>query len=144
MTSLSTRLTRVLAVASLATLAACATVPGQDPAQRNVILFLGDGMGVSTVTAARIFEGQRQGLAGEEHALAFEQFPHVALVKTYNTDGQVPDSAGTMSAIMTGEKTRVGHIAVGPDVERNDCPGSLAGKRRTLLEEAELGGYATG
>ncbi|HEY5680236.1 MAG TPA: alkaline phosphatase [Pseudomonadales bacterium] len=144
MTSFRTRWPRWLAATSLTALAACATMPEQEPASRNVILFLGDGMGVSTVTAARIFEGQRQGLAGEEHALAFEHFPHVALVKTYNTDGQVPDSAGTMSAIMTGEKTRVGHIAVGPEVDNDDCPGSLAGKRQTLLEEAELRGYATG
>lgn len=143
-TRFSTQSARWLIAACLIGLAACATTPGQEPARRNVILFLGDGMGISTVTAARIFEGQRQGLAGEEHALAFEHFPHVALVKTYNTDGQVPDSAGTMSAIMTGEKTRVGHIAVGPEVDSDDCPGSLAGKRQTLLEEAELAGYATG
>ena len=75
--------------------------------QRNVILFLGDGMGVSTVTAARILAGQLQGKPGEEHVLPFETFPNVALVKTYNVDSQVADSAGTMSAIMTGEKTRI-------------------------------------
>ena len=52
---------------------------------KNVILFVGDGMGVSTVTASRIFDGQSLGQSGEEHVLSFEQFPHVALVKTYNT-----------------------------------------------------------
>ena len=36
---------------------------------RNVILFLGDGMGVSTVTAARILEGQLRGESGEAVAL---------------------------------------------------------------------------
>ena len=46
---------------------------------RNEILFVGDGMGVSTVTAARIMEGQFLGGAGEEHALSFEQFPNFAL-----------------------------------------------------------------
>ena len=35
-------------------------------AAKNVIFFLGDGMGISTVTAARIFAGQQQGLAGEQ------------------------------------------------------------------------------
>ena len=46
---------------------------------RNVILFVGDGMGVSTVTAARIMEGQLLGGTGEEHMLSFEQFPNLAL-----------------------------------------------------------------
>ena len=63
-------------------------------AAKNIILFLGDGMGPSTVTAARIYAGQQQGLSGEEYALSFEHFPWVGLVKTYNTDAQVPDSAG--------------------------------------------------
>ena len=48
---------------------------------RNVILFLGDGMGVSTVTAARIFKGQQKGQPGEEETLVFEKFPNVAFSK---------------------------------------------------------------
>ena len=66
-----------------------------------MILFVGDGMGVSTVTAARILEGQLNGNYGEENELFFETFPNVALSKTYNTDSQVPDSAGTMAAMVT-------------------------------------------
>ena len=88
---------------------------------KNVILFVGDGMGVSTVTAARIFDGQSKGMPGEENLLAFESFPNVALVKTYNTNQQVPDSAGTMTAMMTGTKTRAGVINVGPAVPRQSC-----------------------
>ena len=65
---------------------------------KNVILFLGDGMGISTVTAARIYVGQQQGHTGEEHDLEFDKFDNVALIKTYNTDAQVSDSAGTISA----------------------------------------------
>lgn len=53
---------------------------------KNVILFLGDGMGVSTVTAARIFKGQNEGDLGEEHELSFETFPHIALSKV-GSDG---------------------------------------------------------
>ena len=52
---------------------------------RNVILFLGDGMGVPTVTAARILQGQMQGKNGEEHQLSFDKFPHVALSKASTT-----------------------------------------------------------
>ncbi|MDO6804309.1 alkaline phosphatase, partial [Wenyingzhuangia sp. 1_MG-2023] len=43
---------------------------------RNLILFLGDGMSVTTLTAARIFQGQQQGFSGEENFLSFERFPY--------------------------------------------------------------------
>lgn len=48
---------------------------------RNVILFVGDGMGMSTITAGRMFKGQLQGRAGEEEQLSFEMFPNVGLAK---------------------------------------------------------------
>ena len=38
---------------------------------KNVILFLGDGMGISTVTAARILQGQLQGKTGIKQELLF-------------------------------------------------------------------------
>jgi alkaline phosphatase len=112
--------------------------------QRNVILFLGDGMGVSTVTAARIHAGQLAGGSGEEYQLAFDKFPNVALVKTYNVDRQVPDSAGTMSAIMTGQPGRFGLLSTDASVERGDCTGAMAKPVTTLLERAEQAGFKTG
>lgn len=111
---------------------------------QNVILFLGDGMSVTTLTAARILEGQNQGLSGEEHRLYFETFPYSALVKTYNTNQQTPDSAGTMSAITTGVKTRAGVIAIGPEQDRGICQGAAAYHQPTLLQWAQQQGYATG
>jgi alkaline phosphatase len=56
---------------------------------KNVIVFIGDGMGMSTITAARIYKGQRTGKSGEENQLSFEHFPNVGLSKTYNVDKQV-------------------------------------------------------
>jgi alkaline phosphatase len=50
---------------------------------KNVILFIGDGMGITTVTAARIMKGQQLGLNGEEHQLSFDKFPDIALSKVY-------------------------------------------------------------
>ena len=79
-----------------------------DTRAKNVILFIADGMGPTTVAAARIFDGQSQGKSGEEHLLKFETLPHLAMAKTYNIDSQTPDSAGTASAIMTGVKTNIG------------------------------------
>ncbi|XP_054162141.1 alkaline phosphatase, tissue-nonspecific isozyme-like [Oppia nitens] len=79
---------------------------------KNVILFLGDGMGVSTLTPSRILKGQLQNRSGEESKLAFEEFPYVSLIKTYNVDYQVPDSAGTVTAFMCGVKTNKAVIGV--------------------------------
>ncbi len=115
------------------------------PAQaKNVILFLGDGMGISTVTAARIFAGQQQGASGEEYDLSFDKFENVALVKTYNTNAQVPDSAGTISAILTGHKTSMGVLGVTADVARDDCEQALRNELPTILELAEEAGLASG
>jgi alkaline phosphatase len=111
---------------------------------KNVIFFLGDGMGISTVTAARIFAGQSAGATGEEYDLAFDRFPHLALIKTYNTNAQVPDSAGTITAITTGEKTRIGVLGVNGSVERDDCAAALTNTLPTLVELAEQKGMSTG
>lgn len=48
---------------------------------KNVVLLVGDGVGLATLTAARIFKGQRQGQHGESSHLAWEKFPAVALAK---------------------------------------------------------------
>ena len=48
---------------------------------KNVILFIGDGMGLSTVMASRVYKGQQEGRPGEEEVLSFEAFPNVALSK---------------------------------------------------------------
>ncbi len=148
-------MTRVLAAIALLACAALATAsiePGASdptkvpkvPKARNVILFVGDGMGVSTVTAARILEGQLRGQTGEENLLSFERFPYTALSKTYNVDMQVPDSAGTMTAMMSGIKTRAGVIGVSPAIERGDCAGTADASVPTLLEQAEQRGLVTG
>jgi len=49
---------------------------------KNIVVFVGDGMGVATVTAARIFKGQQNGEKGAEKGyLAYEHFPGVGLIK---------------------------------------------------------------
>ena len=161
MTKLVLRNGRALvgAVLAVSVLAGCAQTGGRSPGSLTtnsgsaavtadspeaVVLFIGDGMGVSTVTAGRIYAGQKLGMPGEEHLLAFERFPDVALVKTYNTDMQVPDSAGTMSAIVTGIKTRAGVLSIKPSVPRGDCEAALAAPVETLLEALESRGFRTG
>ncbi|NKB97827.1 MAG: alkaline phosphatase [Pseudomonadales bacterium] len=111
---------------------------------KNVILFVGDGMGVSTITAARIYVGQQRGSSGEEHDLSFDRFESVALVKTYNTDAQVPDSAGTITAMLAGAKTRRGVLGISQAAARDDCAASLQNEIPSILELAEERGKSSG
>ncbi|MFZ5638338.1 MAG: alkaline phosphatase [Pseudomonadota bacterium] len=111
---------------------------------RNVILFVGDGMSLTTVAAARILDGQRRGSPGEENLLSWERFPHTGFSKTYNTDSQTPDSAGTMTAMATGAKTRAGVLSIGQDADRSDCAGALRSPLLTLWELAASSGLGTG
>lgn len=111
---------------------------------KNVILFIGDGMGVSTITAARIFEGQQRGESGEENRLSFEEFPFSALSKTYSANQQTSDSAPTMSAIMTGIKTDEGVLSVNQNIVHGDHRTVKGNETKTLLEMSEEAGKSTG
>lgn len=113
-------------------------------AARNLILFVGDGMGPTTVTAARILDGQRSGAPGEENLLSFEAFPHTGYSKTYNTDLQTPDSAGTMTAMLSGVKTRAGVIGLDGRARYGDCASAQGTDLPSLLQLAEQVGLATG
>ena len=95
--------------------------PANKTRARNIILFIGDGMDISTITAARILEGQRRGQPGEENFLSFEYFPYTGLAKTYNTNQQTPDSAGTATAMLSGIKTKAGVIGLPETVQRGNC-----------------------
>lgn len=115
-----------------------------DGPARNIIIFIGDGMGVSTLTAARIHQGQRDGQDGEAYVTAMDRLPHTALVKTYSHDGQVSDSAPTATAILAGVKTRNGVIGVGPEAAENDCGASKRFELPSLFGLAQAQGLATG
>ena len=113
---------------------------------KNVILFVGDGMGMSTVTAARILEGQLKSKPGEENRLSFDRFPYTALSKTYSWDQQTSDSAPTMTAMATGYKAREGQLSVNHTTPRGECNAAVidAKKVRTVLEHAADLGKSTG
>ena len=106
---------------------------------RNVIFFIGDGMGVSTVTAARVFS------VGVDGQLVLDQFPHTALSRTYSADSITPDSAPTMTAMMTGVNTNQSVIGFGEKTEANDFNDDGDGKASwTLLELAKRAGMKVG
>ncbi|XP_067243357.1 alkaline phosphatase, tissue-nonspecific isozyme [Chanodichthys erythropterus] len=111
---------------------------------KNVILFLGDGMGVSTVTAARILKGQMSGKSGEETQLEMDKFPYVALSKTYNTNAQVPDSAGTATAYLCGVKANEGTVGVSAAAVRSQCNTTQGNEVTSILKWAKDAGKSVG
>src|SRR5688572_20635822 len=106
---------------------------------KNVILFIGDGMGVSTVTATRIYS------VGVDGQLVLDQFPHTALSKTYSADTITPDSAPTMSSMVSGVNTNNGVIGFDEQTEFRDFQGDGDGQKTlTVFEQAKSNGKAVG
>lgn len=143
---------------ALLSLSACGgsddPAPGPAPAPaptKNVLFFLGDGMGITTLTAARIYS------VGEEGELSIDQLPETAFVHTYSNDAQVTDSAPSMAAYMTGVKMNNEVISMTSDTKATDadgkpyhtsydstCPSGNGQAVPTLLEQMKAAGYGTG
>ncbi|KAG8305274.1 membrane-bound alkaline phosphatase-like [Homalodisca vitripennis] len=113
---------------------------------KNVILFLGDGMSIATVTAARIYLGQLNNQSGEEYQLSFEQFPFTGLSKTYCVDSQVADSACSGTAYLTGVKNNIQTLGVTADVTSKDWRAmqNPAFHTHSIIEWAQEAGKGTG
>lgn len=113
---------------------------------KNVILFIGDGMGVATVTAARILEGQLQGRDGEFNRLSFERFGNTAFSVTASANQQTSDSAPTATAMVSGIKTNDGAISVDQTINRFEANADVTAAKsvETILERAEQRGMSTG
>ena len=111
---------------------------------KNVILVVGDGMGFSTVTATRIYEGQVRGADGELNVLAWEAFPHLAASKTYSSDAQITDSAPSAVAMTAGVKTINDVMGIDHTSILDDCDLQKTKAVTTLWEMAETVGMSTG
>ncbi len=92
---------------------------------KNIILFIGDGMGVSQVHAA---------LTGNKGSLFIENMKYTGFSKTSSGDKYITDSAAGGTALSSGVKTYNG--AIGVDMDKNPV--------KTILEEAEEAGLSTG
>ncbi|XP_045592704.2 alkaline phosphatase isoform X2 [Procambarus clarkii] len=127
-------------------LAAALSVRDNWNVAKNVVVFVGDGLGVTANTAARIFKGQKQGRSGEEGYLVWDRFPNTALLKTYNVDKQVPDSAATATAFLCGIKGNYYTLGVDPSVTQGDCAASKnpAFHTSSILQWAQEAGKDTG
>ncbi|NXD76526.1 PPBI phosphatase, partial [Halcyon senegalensis] len=111
---------------------------------KNLILFLGDGFGIPTITATRILKGQEQGNLGPETPLSLDAFPYVALSKTYNVDRQVPDSAGTATAYLCGVKGNYQTVGVSAAARYSQCNTTAGNEVVSVLERARKAGKAVG
>lgn len=113
---------------------------------KNVILFVGDGMGISTVTAARILEGQINGRDGEFNRLNFEKFNNIAHSVTASANQQTSDSAPTATAMVAGIKANDGAISVDQSILRTEKSAEVTAAKsvKTILERAEERGMSTG
>lgn len=109
--------------------------PAVRPKAKNVILIVGDGVGIPTLNAASLFG------YGRPLSLFVQQMPHSGLSDTSAANSWVSDSAAGMTAIMTGTKTNNGVVSLGPDTVRGKRDGQIL---KTLLELAEERGLATG
>lgn len=118
--------------------------PRRGSKAKNLIIFIGDGMGISTITAGRIWQGQAAGQDGESTQTAMDSLDYTALVKTYGADAQVSDSAPTATAFMTGVKANEGTISVGPEARPRDCASSRGRELRSIIALAQDAGLATG
>jgi alkaline phosphatase len=117
---------------------------------KNIIFFLGDGMGPTTITAARIYKYREEGL------LNFERLERTARIKTYSADAMVTDSAPSMGAYMTGVKINndvislkdARPLAPGKDANGNPsvdrCGDNNGSAPMTMLELAKAAGRAVG
>jgi alkaline phosphatase len=99
---------------------------GGNKSPKNVILMVGDGMGVGQMEIARLFEH------GKEGKLFMESLPHVALKQTYSNNSFVTDSAAAGTALAIGEKTNNETIGMNANEEEIDSISDLfqkAGKK---------------
>ncbi len=151
MTALSVAVATLFAACSDKHSATNSTGGQSNAAAPTNVFFLGDGMGMATMTAARIYS------VGEDGELTMDTLPETAFVKTYSNDAQVTDSAPSMSAYMTGIKANNEVISMSPDTQArepqvdangnklaNNCGTGNGTSATTLIEQAKAKGWATG
>lgn len=107
---------------------------------KNLVIFIGDGMGISTQMAARAY------IDDEKTELSFEKFPYSGLSKTYCVNYQVPDSACTATAILSGVKNNFNVISMTGDVAVRNCSAQKDESNNidSILKYAQDAGKATG
>ncbi len=99
--------------------------PYTGPKPKNIILLIGDGMGLAQISAGYYYNGKK---------LNLEKFPITGLMTTQSSSHLITDSAAGATAFACGCKTYNG--AIGVTAKRKPC--------RTILEDAKAQGLAVG
>ncbi|KAL7015736.1 hypothetical protein ACKWTF_016637 [Chironomus riparius] len=107
---------------------------------KNIIIMVGDGMGLSSQMAARSY------IKDVNFELSFEKFPFSGLAKIYCVNYQVPDSASTATALFSGIKTNYMVLGVTADVNVRNCSASKNEKFQvpSIFKYAQDAGKSTG
>lgn len=92
---------------------------------RNIIFLIGDGMGLTQITA---------GMYMNHNRLELERMPVIGIHKSYSIDDLITDSAAGATAFSIGRKTKNGYIGVD----------SFGKRYTTILEECAKNNMATG
>uniref|UniRef100_A0A0K0FMV5 alkaline phosphatase n=1 Tax=Strongyloides venezuelensis TaxID=75913 RepID=A0A0K0FMV5_STRVS len=93
---------------------------------KNVILFIGDGMGTTITTVSRIFKNQNISAETgkpifDQTPLSFEKFQTSGMVRTHSLDLHVGTSAAGALAMTTGQKSKSGLLNIKPISDLNTC-----------------------
>lgn len=99
--------------------------PNPEARPKNIVLLIGDGMGLAQISAA---------LYDNNLHLSLEQFPVIGFQKTHSANNLITDSAAAGTALASGKKTK--NNVIGLDNDGLPC--------KTILEEASERGLATG
>ncbi|AHV34653.1 alkaline phosphatase [Aeromonas hydrophila YL17] len=139
----------LVSTALLAALGGAAQAQASDA--KNVILFIGDGMGPTVLTATRLYK------VGEEGNLEIMKLARSARIKTFSNDAQTTDSAPSMAAYTTGVKMNNEVIAMSSDTRAvapgkdvngnkgiNNCTSDNGKPVPTILELAKAAGKSVG
>ncbi|XP_041126358.1 alkaline phosphatase-like isoform X2 [Polyodon spathula] len=111
---------------------------------KNLVLFIGDGMGLNTITATRILKGQLGGKSGEEYSLAMDSFPHTSLSKTFCTDSQIADSTCAATAFLCGVKTNKLTVGLSANAIYDQCNTTAGNEVPSILRWAKEAGKSVG
>lgn len=120
----STRIALIILSISISVFS-CGSKLNEEPKVKNIILLIGDGMGVAQVYA---------GMSVAQDKLNLERSTYFGYSKTYSANNYTTDSGAGGTAISTGHKTKNGAIAV----DTNDVP------LKTILEYANQNQLSTG
>lgn len=108
---------------------------------KNVILFVGDGMGLTTVTASRVFK--RQILKSPEARLVFDEFPASAFIQTDTENSQISESAAAATALFCGVKTNFESLGVDASGGKNACS-NIESHTPSIISWAQEQNFKTG